>query len=91
MMTIEQFRSPELAALYSQRYVDRVLHYHAGIFRDLIAAGEIRKEDRTPEEDDMLALMLHGGERVRTEALRAVWDWYSAREARNAAGPERGL
>ena len=52
MMTIEQFRSPELAALYSQRYVDRVLHYHAGIFRDLIAAGEIREED-----PDTLALL----------------------------------
>ena len=31
MMTLEQFRSPELAALYSQRYVDRMIAYHAGI------------------------------------------------------------
>lgn len=45
MMTIEQFRSPELAELYSQRYVDRVLAYHAGIFRALMAAGEIRETD----------------------------------------------
>lgn len=45
MMTIEQFRSPELAALYSARYVDRVLAYHAELFRSLIAAGEIREED----------------------------------------------
>lgn len=45
MMTIEQFRSPELAALYSRRYVGRVLDYHAGIFRALIAAGEICSED----------------------------------------------
>ena len=45
MMTIEQFRSPELAALYSRRYVERVLDYHAGIFRALIAAGEIPAED----------------------------------------------
>ena len=52
MMTIEQFRSPELAALYSQRYVDRVLRYHAGLFRDLIAAGKIRAED-----PDALALL----------------------------------
>ena len=52
MMTIEQFRSPELAALYSRRYVDRLLAYHAGIFRDLIAAGEIREED-----PDTLALL----------------------------------
>ena len=45
MMSIEQFRSPELAALYSARYVERVVRYHAGIFRALIAAGEIAAED----------------------------------------------
>ena len=45
MMTLEQFRSPELAALYSGRYVGRVLDYHAGIFSALIAAGEIRAGD----------------------------------------------
>ncbi len=52
MMTIEQFRSPELAALYSRRYVERILDYHAGIFRALIDAGEIRAED-----PDALAMM----------------------------------
>ena len=52
MMTIEQFRLPELAALYSKRYVERVLDYHAGIFRALIAAGEI-----TAEDPDALAMM----------------------------------
>lgn len=52
MMTIEQFRSPKLAALYSQRYVDRMIAYHAGIFRALIAAGEICAE--APETLAML-------------------------------------
>mgnify|MGYP004469375951 CR=1 FL=1 len=47
MMTIEQFRSPALAALYSRRYVERVVAYHAGIFHSLIAAGEL--QDRDPE------------------------------------------
>lgn len=45
MMTIEQFRSPELAALYTKRYVERLCGYHADIFRALIAAGEIRADD----------------------------------------------
>ena len=45
MMTIEQFRSPKLAKSYSKRYVERVVDYHAGIFRSLIAAGEIKDED----------------------------------------------
>ncbi len=45
MMTIEQFRSPELAALYSKRYVERMIDYHAGIFRALITVGEIPAED----------------------------------------------
>lgn len=45
MMTVEQFRTPELAAMYSHRYVERLVAYHAGIFRSLIASGEIREED----------------------------------------------
>ena len=52
MMTIEQFRSPELASLYSERFTDRMVSYHAGIFRALIAAGEIRADD--PEDLAML-------------------------------------
>ena len=45
MMTIEQFRSPKLAALYSRRYVERLVEYHADIFRALISAGEIMAAD----------------------------------------------
>ena len=45
MLTIEQFRSPALAKLYSERYVDRMIDYHARIFRDLISAGELAEED----------------------------------------------
>lgn len=52
MMTIEQFRSPELAALYSHRFVERLTDYHADIFRALIAADKIR-----PEDPDALAMM----------------------------------
>ena len=36
------------------------------------------KKDRTPEEDDMLDMMLRGGERVKAENLRAVLAWYRA-------------
>lgn len=36
------------------------------------------KKDRTPEEDDMLDMMLHGGERVKSENLSAVLRWYDA-------------
>ena len=52
MMTIEQFRSHELASLYSKRYVERMIDYHSGIFRALIATGEISAED-----PDTLAMM----------------------------------
>ena len=34
------------------------------------------KKDRTPDEDDMLDLLLHGGNRVSEENLAAVLDWY---------------
>lgn len=44
MMTIEQFRTAELSALYSERFVGRLIAYHAGIFRNLIASGELKDE-----------------------------------------------
>ena len=53
MMTLEQFRSPELAELYSRRYVDRMIAYHADIFRTLISLGILRAED-----PDTLALQV---------------------------------
>lgn len=40
------------------------------------------KPDRTPEEDDMLDMMLHSGQRVGIENLRAVLDWYGAQKER---------
>lgn len=52
MMTIEQFRSPELAELYTNCYVRRIAAYHADIFRNLIALGEIQNEN-----PDTLAMM----------------------------------
>ena len=45
MMTIEQFRSPELSALYSQRYVNQIHDYHKGLFTKMIAAGVLADEE----------------------------------------------
>ena len=57
-----------------------------GIYRPMMelmvktaGKGLAEKTDRTPEENDMLDMMLHGGERVKVENLSAVLDWYSAR------------
>ena len=38
------------------------------------------KQDRTPEEDDMLDMMLHGSGRVSVGNLGAVIDWYNAQK-----------
>ena len=58
-----------------------------GVYRPMMelmvkTAGKalVEKTDRTPEENDMLDMMLHGGERVKAENLRAVLDWYNARK-----------
>lgn len=42
--------------------------------------GLAEKSDRTPEEYDMLDMMLHGGERVKAENLSAVLDWYNTQQ-----------
>lgn len=52
MITIEQFRSPSLGELYTRRFSERLVDYHAEIFRSLIAAGVIYGGDA-----DALALM----------------------------------
>ena len=45
MMTIEQFRNAEFAAMYSERYLERLVRYHAELFRALIKSGTIIGED----------------------------------------------
>ncbi len=52
MMTIEQFRSPALAKLYTKRYVERLTEYHAALFARLIVAGMMKNEGA-----DTLAMM----------------------------------
>ena len=58
-----------------------------GIYRPMMeimvkTAGKslAAKKDRTPEEDDMLSMMLHGAERVKQENLNAVLNWYNAQQ-----------
>lgn len=38
------------------------------------------KSDRTPEEDDMLDMMLNGSERVKDENLKYIINWYDTAE-----------
>ena len=38
--------------------------------------GLADKKDRTPEEDTRLELLIHGGDRVSSENLAAVLEWY---------------
>lgn len=45
MMTIEQFRSPKFGELYTRRFLERLVNYHAEIFKSLIAAKVIREGD----------------------------------------------
>ncbi len=45
MLTIEQFRTPELAALYTGRFVNRMTDYHRELFHRLIASGVLIDAD----------------------------------------------
>lgn len=45
LLTIEQFRSPELSELYTRRCVERLTHYHAELFARLISSGELMRGD----------------------------------------------
>lgn len=45
MLTLEQFRSPELSALCSQRCVTQLCDYHTALFARLMDAGFLRRGD----------------------------------------------
>ena len=40
--------------------------------------GLTNKTDRTPEEDDVLDMMVNGGKRVALQNLKAVTEWYKS-------------
>lgn len=40
--------------------------------------GLAAKTDRTPEEDDMLDMMVNSGKRVSLQNLKAVTEWYKS-------------
>lgn len=52
MMTVEQFRSSAFARLYSSRYVESMVNYHAAIFKNLMMRKEIMDVD-----DETLSLL----------------------------------
>ncbi len=52
MLTIEQFSSPRLAQMYTERYVERLVRYHRELFVKLMEVGELKKADA-----DSVALM----------------------------------
>ena len=45
MLTISQFQSPELAQMYTKRYVDAMLGYDEKLFKQFIKAGVIKEGD----------------------------------------------
>lgn len=47
-----------------------------GVMVKTVSKGLADKPDRTQEEDDMLDIMIHGGERISVENLGSVLDWY---------------
>jgi len=42
-----------------------------------VGGALVQKQNRTPEEGDMLDMIRSGGERVREENLSAILDWYN--------------
>lgn len=45
------------------------------IMKKTVGAKLSKKSDRTPEEDDMLDMLMNGGNRVSVENLAPVLDW----------------
>ena len=75
-------RIPQSIPLFTLQGTFNINKLH-GIYKVMMnvmikTAGKALAErsDRTPEDDDMLDMMLNGSERVKVENLRYVIDWY---------------
>ena len=72
---------PESAAVFSLQGGFDINKLH-GIYKMMMVvmvktAGKAlsEKKDRTPDEDDMLEMMLHGGDRVSEENMKEILAW----------------
>lgn len=69
--------SPVLKVQKGKHYQCKELYrFMMAIMVKTAGKGLAAKENRTPEEDDMLDMILHGGERVKFADLKQVLDWY---------------
>ena len=55
-----------------------VYHFMMNIMVKTAGKALAEKTDRTPEEDDMLDMMVNGGNRVSAQNLKAVIAWYKS-------------
>ena len=83
----EKNHIPENTALFTLQGNFDVKKLH-GVYRAMMdvmvkTVGKAleNKADRTPDEDDMLGMMLTGSERVKAENLSAVLEWYEGAKA----------
>lgn len=83
----EKNHIPEATALFTLQGNFDLKKLH-GVYRAMMdvmvkTVGKAleNKADRTPDEDDMLDMMLTGSERVKAENLSAVLEWYEGAKA----------
>ena len=55
-----------------------VYRFMMNVMVKIAGKGLANKIDRTPEEDDMLDMMVNGGKRVSLQNLNAVTEWYKS-------------
>ena len=76
----QQFRDSPCKETSIVKKLHGIYRFMMEIMVKTVGKGLAAKKDRTPEEDDMLDMMLHGGERIKAENLSAILDWYRAQQ-----------
>lgn len=60
------------------RKLHGVYRFMMSVMTKTVGKSLAEKPNRTPDEDDMLDMLLHGGDRVDEANLAPVLDWYRA-------------
>ena len=66
-----------------------IYRFMMGVMKKTAGGKLAKKTDRTPDEDVMLDMLLHGGNYVSEENAAALLDWIRANMARRGADPAR--
>ena len=76
MLTLEQYREPQMAQLYQNYLASGPLTYIEALFSGMLGDAGKARQTALDFYGPMLDMMVNGGKRVSLQNLKTVTEWY---------------